>query len=61
MPLRPLYKTKKALKEAIGQPLKYEETAIVGPEYRADGTVIVEHENWAAEVTMKNGKIAKVR
>ena len=61
MPLRPLYPSKKALKESIGQPLKYEETSIFGPEYRADGAVAVENENWAAEVTMKDGKILKVR
>lgn len=61
MPLRPVYKTKKALKEAIGEPLKYEETSIFGPEYLADGIVVVEHENWAAEVTIKHGKIVKVR
>ena len=61
MPLRPLYPSKKALKESIGHALKYEETSIFGSEYRADGIVVVEAENWAAEVTMKEGKIVRVR
>jgi hypothetical protein len=61
MPLRPLYPTKKALKDSIGKPLKYEETSIFGPEYRPNGVVVVETDNWAAEVTMKDGKILKVK
>lgn len=61
------YKTKKDLKSAIGQPLKYVETAFIGgPEYKADGKFCVvgpcAHTNrkWYAEVTMKEGKIFKV-
>jgi hypothetical protein len=66
MSLLGLYPTKKALKEAVGQPLRYEETAIAGPEYQSNGTVVVEgpHRDrlqWAAEVTLKDGKIVKVR
>ena len=61
-----LYPTKKALKAAIGQPLRYEETSIFGPEYRADGTFCVvgpspRERKWFAEVTMQNGKILKVK
>ena len=61
-----LYPTKKALKAAIGQPLRYEETSIFGPEYRADGTFCVvgpspRERKWFAEVTMQGGKILKVK
>lgn len=61
-----LYKTKKDLKASVGQPLKYEETSFFGPEYRADGTFAVvgpspRERKWYAEVTMKDGKIAKVK
>ena len=60
------YPTKKTLKEAIGQPLRYEETSIAGPEYKPTGIVYVQGPNpddlkWAAEVTLKDGKIVKVR
>jgi hypothetical protein len=66
MPLLGLYPTKKALKQAVGNPLRYEETSIAGPEYRPNGTFVVvgpsrDYEKWAAEVTIKDGKIAKVR
>jgi len=61
-----LYPTKKALKETVGQPLRYEETSIARPEYQLNGTVVVKgpHRDdlkWAAEVTLKDGKIVKVR
>lgn len=60
-----LYPTKKALKDAIGKPLKYRETSMFGLEYRADGKFAVvgpsEYDRkWYAQVTMKDGKIAKV-
>jgi len=60
------YKTKKELKAAIGQPLRYIETSIFGPEYKADGHFAVvgpspEKRVWYAEVTMQAGLIAKVR
>ena len=66
MSLLGLYPTKKALKQAVGQPLRYEETSIAGPEYQPDGTVTVvgpsrDSEKWAAEVTLRDGKITKVR
>ena len=60
-----LYKTKKALKEAKGQPLRHEETSLFGPEYRADGKFCVVgpgayQRKWYAEVTMESGCIVKV-
>jgi len=66
MSLLGLYPTKKALKETVGQPLRYEETSIAGPEYQSNGTVVVQGPNrdyltWEAEVTLKDGKIVKVR
>lgn len=59
------YPTKKALKDAIGKPLRYEETSMFGSEYRADGTFAVVGPSpyvrkWFATVTMKEGLIAKV-
>jgi hypothetical protein len=61
------YPTKKALKMSIGEPLKYTETSIFGPEYRDDGTLTVAHRQrlqggteYSARVTMSGGKIAKV-
>lgn len=59
------YKTKKALKESVGKPLRYSETSMFGPEYEADGKFAVVgpsayDRKWYAEVTMKEGKIAKV-
>jgi hypothetical protein len=60
-----LYKTKKALKESIGKPLRYVETSMFGEEYRPNGTFCVvgpspEKRTWFASVTMKDGLIAKV-
>jgi hypothetical protein len=61
------YANKKALKEAIGQPLKYVETSHFGPEYKADGKLYVvgpcayTNRKWYAEVFMSNGVIAKVK
>ena len=59
------YKTKKALKEAIGQSLRFTETSLFGPEYKADGTFCVVgpspyQRKWFAEVTMADGLISKV-
>ena len=59
------YKTKKALKESIGQPLRYVETSVFGAEYKPDGTFCVVgpspyERKWFASVTMADGKIAKV-
>jgi hypothetical protein len=63
-----LYPSKKALKENIGQPLRYEETSLFGAEYKADGTFTVANRphltglgrEFFAQVTMKNGLIEKV-
>lgn len=59
------YKTKKILKEAVGKPLNYRETSMFGAEYKADGKFAVvgptaEQRKWFAEVTMREGLIAKV-
>jgi hypothetical protein len=60
------YKTKKDLKAAIGQPLRFVETSFFGPEFKENGTFCVvgpcAHTNrkWYASVTMANGLIAKV-
>lgn len=59
------YATKKDLKAAVGQSLRYVETSIFGEEYRADGRFCVvgpspEKRKWFAQVTMVAGKIAKV-
>ncbi len=61
-----LYKTKKELKESIGKPLRYEETSMFGPEYKADGEFAVvgpspQKRVWYAKVTMENGLIKKVQ
>lgn len=59
------YKTKKELKASVGKPLGYNETSMFGPEYRSNGTFAVVgpsayERKWFAEVTMVDGKIAKV-
>lgn len=59
------YKTKKELKQAIGQPLRYVETSMFGEEYKPNGKFCVVgpspyERKWFAEVTMQDGKIAKV-
>ncbi len=60
-----MYPTKKALKEAKGQPLRFEETSFFGPEFKSDGEFCVVgpaayKRNWYATITMKDGLIAKV-
>ena len=59
------YKTKKALKENVGKPLRYTETSMFGPEYKDNGKFCVVgpspyNRKWFAEVTMANGLIKKV-
>lgn len=59
------YKTKKRLKECVGERLAYNETSMFGPEYTPNGTFSVvgpsEYERkWYARVTMKDGLIHKV-
>ena len=60
-----LYNTKKQLKQAVGQELRYEETSIFGAEFQPNGSFCVVgpsplQRKWFATVTMKEGKIAKV-
>jgi len=59
------YKSKKDLKAAVGQPLRYVETSFFGLEYKENGTFCVVgpspiQRKWFASVTMVNGLIAKV-
>ena len=61
-----IYKTKKELKAAEGQPLHYEETSMFGEEYRPNGRFCVvgpspRERKWFAEVTMENGLIKSVK
>jgi hypothetical protein len=70
------YKSKKALKETIGQPLDYTETSMFGEEFSPDGSFcgcnrpyspeypkfeIRKGREFFAEITMKNGVIATVK
>ena len=59
------YKSKKDLKAAMGQALRYEETSMFGPEYQANGTFCVvgpspNDRKWFAKVTIVNGLISRV-
>ena len=60
------YKTKKALKLEIGNPIRVIETSWFGLEYKENGTFCIvgpdpyNNRKWFAQVTMKNGLIAKV-
>ena len=63
-----LYPSKKVLKEAVGQRLKYQETSMFGDEYKPDGVLTVANRphitgmgrEFFAQVTMKDGIIQKV-
>ena len=63
-----LYPSKKALKENIGQRLKYQETSMFGNEYRSNGVLTVANRphitgmgrEFFAQVTMKDDVIVKV-
>ncbi len=61
-----LYQNKKDLKASIGKGLRYIETSMFRSEYKPDGKFCVigpcpfTNRKWYAEVTMKDGKIAKV-
>tara|TARA_R100001480_G_scaffold56492_2_gene69519 strand:- start:932 stop:1141 length:210 start_codon:yes stop_codon:yes gene_type:complete len=63
-----LYPTKKALKDSIGEPLKYQETSMFGNEYRADGSfsgcnrphLTGFKREFFARITMADGKISRV-
>lgn len=62
------YNTKKDLKAAVGQRLKYTETSMFGNEYVSNGTVTVAHRphltgqgrEFFAQVTLKDDVITKV-
>lgn len=63
-----LYPSKKMLKEAVGQRLKYQETSMFGNEYKPNGVLTVANrphitgmgKEFFAQVTMKDGIIQKV-
>ena len=60
------YKTKKLLKQSIGERLGYMETSILGEEYMPNGEFTgvgptAYDRRWYATVTMVDGKIAKVQ
>ena len=61
------YKTKKSMREHIGEPLRYIETSFFGPEYHGDGEYTVvgpdpyRKRSWFGQVTVVNGVIAKVK
>ena len=63
------YPSKKVLKECVGQPLKYMETSMFGPEYTPNGTLVVANRphitrmgrEFFAEVTLRDGLIEKVK
>lgn len=60
------YRTKKLLKEKIGQRLFYQETSMFGVEYKENGIFCVVgpgayDRKWYAEITMKDGLIERVK
>lgn len=63
------YESKKALKASIGQPLRYIETSLFGPEYRDNGVLTGANRphitgfgrEFFANVTMQNGIIKTVK
>lgn len=64
------YKSKKELKECIGEPLQYRETSLFGAEFKADGTFCGAHRpsitglsgrEFFAEITMEGGWIKSVK
>jgi hypothetical protein len=64
------YQSKKAMKESIGQRLRYTETSLFGAEYRADGTFCGSNRpqitgaggrEFFATITMKDGLIAAIK
>lgn len=59
------YKTKKSLRESVGQTLRYQETSMFGAEFTEDGSFAVVgpsayERKWYATIVMKDGKIARV-
>lgn len=60
------YTTKKLLKEAVGKELAYQETSIMGNEYKSSGSFPVVGPSatkriWYATVTMADDKIKSVK
>ena len=64
------YRSKKMLRENIGQPLRYTETSMFGPEYKTDGVVTGSNRpqitgnggrEFFARVTMRDGLIREVK
>jgi hypothetical protein len=63
------YPSKKELKAAIGQPLRYTETSLFGAEYKADGMITGANRphitgkgrEFFANVMMENGLIKSVK
>ena len=63
------YPSKKALKESVGNRLRYIETSLFGPEYSDNGMLTVANRphitglgrEFFAQVWMENGTIAKVK
>ena len=58
------YASKKALKESIGKPLRYNETSMFGEEYNPNSHFVVADyspkRKWFATVYMADGLIKKV-
>jgi hypothetical protein len=63
------YPSKKDMKNFVGRPLNYTETSMFGPEFKNNGKFCVSNRpsitgvkgrEFFAEVTMKDGLIAKV-
>jgi hypothetical protein len=63
------YPSKKDLKACVGQPLRYTETSMFGPEFKAYGEFYgsnrpsitgIKAREFFATITMANGLIAKV-
>ncbi len=63
------YPSKKAMRECVGQPLRYIETSMFGPEYHDDGVLTVagrphitgQPREFFANVIMHDGKIVSVK
>ena len=63
------YASKKDLKASVGEPLRYTETSLFGPEYQPDGQIYGARRphlqgggrEWFAQITMKGGVIDKVK
>lgn len=63
------YPSKKAMRECVGERLRYEETSMFGPEYKSNGMLTgsnrpaitgINGREFFARVTLRDGLIAKV-